>query len=186
MKLLTFICEFKSRAERTVRPKLSSIILLHLNAKAPLDVSIVPELHHQWCSRIHDNKMGKTATHKPRLNVLKTPLVYENLFLNWMNKGFVCSQGKWCGPRDWAEYQLSCQHWGGSKATPLTSDGLHQALKAVSHDFTYRKHFFFLFQHKCKWEARRQDSDVNAFGNAHPEDNAEGDLLALFPMTGDQ
>lgn len=24
--------------------------------------------------------------------------------------------------------------------------------------------------------------DVNAFGNAHPEDNAEGDLLALFPM----
>lgn len=44
----------------------------------------------------------------------------------------------------------------------------------------------FFLKHKGKWEASRQDADVNAFGNAHPEDNAEADLLALFPMTGDQ
>lgn len=57
-------------------------------------------------------------------------------------------------------------------------------MEVVSHDFSYQKPFYTLY---CQ-EASRRDRDVNACGNAHPEDKvkAEADPFALFPMSGDQ
>lgn len=55
-------------------------------------------------------------------------------------------------------------------------------MKAVSHDFTYQERFYTSASESPEGEM----SDVNAFGNAHPEDNAEGDPLELFPMTREQ
>lgn len=45
---------------------------------------------------------------------------------------------------------------------------------------------FFFLKHKGKWEASRQNADVNAFDNAHPEDNAEADLCFPWLETNDR
>lgn len=61
---------------------------------------------------------------------------------------------------------------------------LRYDLEVVSHDFPYQEPFYTLY---CQ-EASKRDRDVNACGNAHPEDKvkAEGEPFALFPMSAHQ
>ena len=71
------------------------------------------------------------------------------------------------------------RHDVSSNTISKTSDCLHYDLEVVSHDFCYQKPFYTLYYQ----EASTRDRDVNALGNAHPDDKgkAEADPLLCFP-----